>query len=57
MYILNLKVRDKILLPESYESPGFRFVGDNEDYVIHFDVDSNVCKVSHRKGRPGADSA
>lgn len=39
MYILNLKVRDKVLLPESKDSLKFRFVGDNEDYVIHFDVD------------------
>lgn len=56
MYILNLKVRDKILLPESYESPGFRFVGDNEDYVIHFDVDvpytAMFAKFHTAKGDP-----
>ena len=56
MYTLNLKVRDKILLPESYESPGFRFVGDNEDYVIHFDVDvpytAMFAKFHTAKGDP-----
>lgn len=37
MYIFNLQVRNKILLRE--KDSNFRFVGDNVDYFIHFDID------------------
>lgn len=39
MYILNLKVCDKLLSFCDPKNNGIRIIGDNKDYVLHFETD------------------